>query len=204
MLVISSVPKAGSHAVMALLARMGLTRQAGTIQANTPDQTPHIDFGEDGKASGDEFTEWLRQYREHYSDRYFVLAHVCAASAKLLDGFPVLTVFRDPRNCLTSYCRHRARTDGAQFTIAQAIADYWGAPFIPTYQGYLPWRGRAVVMRFEDLPPAVVGNGDSIYPNQNWNTRTDQHSDWVNDWQREDHAAWREAGGRELARDAGY
>ena len=129
-------PKSGTHAVCALLDRMGLKRCPGTILGCTPDQLLHI-VGAKLNLSAARLIP----------DNVYTLAHVCAAYR--LDGFPVVTVFRDPRNVLVSYCRHRKR-EGVEVSIAEALASFWGAPFVAVYRGFLGWAGRSVILRYEE------------------------------------------------------
>ena len=137
-------------------------------------------------------------------DNCYILAHVPAGFT--LDGFRVFTIKRDPRNVLVSYCRHRKREEAIELSLSAAMDDFWGQPFVPTYAGYLGWAGRSAMFRYEDLPAAVVGNGDGIYARQpkNWNTRTGRPSRWQDVWTDEIEAAWQAHGGPKLLEDAGY
>jgi hypothetical protein len=137
-------------------------------------------------------------------DNVFILGHVSAAHE--LDGFRVVTIKRDPRNVLVSYCRHRKRVDGLDVSIPMALADFWGAPFVATYAGFLGWDGRSIVMRYEDMPSSVTGDGARIYEGQpkDWNTRTGSPSRWQELWDDHAEAAWQSHGGPELLEAAGY
>jgi hypothetical protein len=192
--IVNGLMKSGTHAVMALLSGMGLMRVPGTIEG--------CGFG-------------LRVVGNHgvnlsaprmIPDNVFILGHIVSHHAERLEGFKVITVFRDPRNCLISYCRHRKRVDGLEVSTAEALASYWGTPFVPLYRAFLRWRSLSVVLRYEELPAAMIGDGEAIYTaaERHWNTRTGSPSDWTEDWGQGDHRAWREAGGPELLHEAGY
>lgn len=170
---------------MAWLSRMGLARVPGTILPT------HI-------VGGSSLPE-LRKY----PDSDFILAHVPAGYD--LSGFVVATVFRDPRNVLVSYRRHRER-EGVAVSLCEALEDFWGAPFVPLYRDFLGWRGRSIAFRYEDMPPEQVGDGAGIYAehDRDWNTRTGSPSDWPNVWDAETDKAWVAAGGPQLLADAGY
>lgn len=197
MIVVNGLPKSGTHAVMAWLSRMGLKRCPGVIAP------------EDGRlkvhGSGGLSVHTLSVV----PDNTFIQAHVPAELP--LKGFSVVTVFRDPRNVLVSYVRHRARWSGAEITLAEAISDFWGAPFVDVYDSYLGWHGRCVAMKYESLAPDHVGDGSEIYaPDRpqwdKWigNTRTGSPSDWRARWDDAAEEAWREAGGPALLARAGY
>ena len=198
MWLISSVPKAGSHAAAAFFDRVGSRRQPGTVLGTTPAQSVHVS-GANGVT-----LDALRMV----PDNVYMIAHVCAAHAGVLTGFQIISVVRDPRDCLTSYCRHRRRVDGLDLTIADALEDYWGGgEFVPLYRGFLGWRDEeAMILRYENMHPAVVGNGSGIYcvHDAEHHTRTGSPSNWVDDWSAADHRAFRAAGGRALLEEAGY
>lgn len=190
MIVVNGVPKSGTHALMALLDTMGLRRHPGTI---LPGPTPYL--------SGMPRLDLASLHA--VPDNVYVLAHVPASVR--LEGFRVLTIFRDPRNVILSYIAHRLR-DGYIVGFATALADFWGHPFVDTYRGYLGWRGRSAVMRYEDLPEHVIGDGSGIYrgTGHDWNTRTGLPSRWETVWDKTMASAWATAGGDELLKDAGY
>lgn len=178
---------------MALLDTMGLKRCPGTILC---------DNGIGIKITG---APWLNVTAAmQIPDNCYILGHV--PSRFKLERFKVITVFRDPRNVLVSYCRHRKRTEGLDVTIPQAIGDFWGAPFVDVYSSFLGWKGRSVVVRYEDLPSSVVGNGSGIYQqhSKDWNTRTGSPSKWQEVWTEEDEAAWVKIKGQDLVESAGY
>jgi hypothetical protein len=133
----------------------------------------------------------------------YVLGHV--PSEYDLSGFRVLTILREPRDVLVSYCRHRKR-DGFIYDIPQALKDFWGAPFVETYRSFLGWRGRSVMMRYEDMPPSVIGDGKGIYEHhdRDYNTRTGSPSDWRKVWDDGCEQAWINHGGPELLAVVGY
>lgn len=195
-IIVNGCPKVGCHAACALLDRMGLKRIPGTILAATPEQRPHI--------AGVEAIQLDALMM--FPDNCYMLAHVCDYYAGALGGAPTLLVIRDPRNTLISYQRHRARVDNLNLSTESALENFWGAPFVPTYRGYLGWRGKAAVLRYEDLPHHVVGDGHGIYcrHDRHHNTRTGFPSDYAEYWQGADYRAWRDAGGSELVAEAGY
>jgi Sulfotransferase domain len=192
LIVVNGVPKSGTHALMALLDTMGLKRAPGTL-------LPLFDYC---YVEGMPYMT-LAALRA-IPDNSFMLAHVPASHT--LTGLRVITIFRDPRNVLVSYCRHRKRVEGIDVSIPQAISDFWGTPFVRLYESFLGWRGRSVVVRFEDLPGSVVGSGDGIYARHetDWNTRTGSPSRWQDTWDEKAEAAWLAAGGNELLVEAGY
>jgi hypothetical protein len=196
-LLINGCPKSGAHAFAALLDRAGAKRCPGTMLGTTLDQPVHV-VG---------FPSVTLGVLKMLPDNCYMIGHVCAEHADELDGFPVVLVLRDPRDCITSYCRHRKRTDGIDLTVEDALRDYWdGGPFVPLYRGFLGWKGRAAVVYYEDMHPAVVGNGSGIYCRHDaeHNTYTGHASDWTDDWDSSAHRAFRDAGGRELLEEAGY
>jgi hypothetical protein len=136
-------------------------------------------------------------------DNVYILAHWPAHYS--LKGFRVVTIFRDPRNMLVSYIRHRAR-EGIRLDIPKALEGFWGQPFVQAYRSYLGWRGKSVVVRYEDLPHDVIGDGSGIYRGQpqDWNTRTGEPSNWREIWDDAAEMAWRAHGGMDLLREAGY
>lgn len=189
MIIVNGIPKSGTHAVMAWFTRMGMQRHPGTL----------LPAPNGVRAAGVS----LEQVKQNNRPGMFILAHV-PATRELWGN--VVTVFRDPRNMLVSYCRHREREDGFRPTLAEAIRDYWGQPFVPLYDSYLGWKGRSVVIYYEDLPPAQIGDGGSIYVghDRDWNTRTGEPSDWRNEWNDEAEDAWRASDGPGLLRRSGY
>lgn len=189
MIVVNGLPKSGTHAVMSWLTQMGLKRRPGTILPS-PDGL-HVVGGD------------IHSIEQDGREGYFILAHVPARLA--LPG-SVITVFRDPRNVLVSYCRHREREDCDRPSLVEAIGSFWNQPFVPLYDSYLGWHGRSVVLRYEDMPSWQVGDGASLYAGQSrdWNTRTGSPSDWRDHWTQEAEEAWQDAGGVELLARAGY
>lgn len=176
---------------MAFLDTMGLKRVPGTI-------LPVSDYLDVSSVPGFNM-DGLRAI----PDNVFILAHVPARYD--LSGFKVITVFRDPRNVLVSYIRHRKREDDLDVSIPQALKDFWGAPFVETYASYLGWASRCVRLRFEDLQPDTVGEGRGIYPKgKDWNTRTGSPSHWEDWWDEEAQIAFIAHGGLELLKESGY
>jgi hypothetical protein len=177
---------------MALLDTMSLKRCPGTI----------LPLGDQLYVSGSPLMsiDALRTL----PDNCYILAH--APARYDLAGFRVITIKRDPRNVLVSYCRHRKRVDGIEVTIPDALADFWGAPFVSTYRSYLGWAGRSVMIRYEDMPASVIGDGAGIYEchDRDWNSRTGEPSRWQAVWDERAEAAWIQHGGPELAAEAGY
>lgn len=195
-LVVNGAPKSGTHAFAAFLDRVGAKRCPGTLLGCTKDQELHV--------SG---APWATMELLRLTpDNCYVIGHVAACHAEALAGVPVVTVLRDPRNMLISYRRHRKRVDGLDLSTAKALEDYWGAPFYEVYRGFLGWHGKAAIVRYEDIPASVAGDGSGIYcrHDAHHNTRTGRPSNWVDDWGQEDHRAWRAAGGPALAAEAGY
>jgi hypothetical protein len=192
--VVNGIPKSGTHAMMAWLYRMGLKRVPGTILACGEDQELHV------TGAMALTIDALRLA----PDNVFILAHVNACHR--LDGFRVVTVFRDPRNVLVSYCRHRMREEGLDIPISQAIEDFWGAPFVSLYSGFLNWRGRSIVVRYEDLPAGMIGDGRGMYSEapRDWNTRTGSPSNWLEWWDSKAEETWSRHGGPDLLVRAGY
>lgn len=138
-------------------------------------------------------------------DNCYILAHVPARYQ--LDGFRIITVIRDPRNVLVSYVRHRNRVDGVKVTIQQALANFWDwGPFVELYRSFLGWIGRSIIIRYEDMPAKMIGNGSGIYRDhhKDWNTRTGKPSKWYGYWNDEVEAAWQKHDGPRLLSQAGY
>jgi hypothetical protein len=196
-IVVNGMAKSGTHAVMAWLSRMGLKRCPGVIAPDDGRLKVH--------GSGGLSVHTL----SIVPDNTFIQAHVPASWA--LKRFSVVTIFRDPRNVLVSYVRHRLRWSGIELTLAGALGDFWGLSFVESYQSYLGWHGRSIVLRYEDLAADHVGEGSDIYaPDRpawdQWigNTRTGSPSDWREHWDDEAEEAWRKAGGPELLVRAGY
>lgn len=176
---------------MALLDTMGLRRVPGTILPGDYGLYIH------GCTWADLNTLHL------VPDNSYILAHV--PSKYQLDRFRVIMMLRDPRNVLFSYIKHRGR-EGYVYGFPQALADFWGYPFVDVYRSYLGWRGRSVIMRYEDMPPHVIGNGHGIYRDheKDWNTRTGSPSQWEEVWDEVTERTWKACGGQELLAEAGY
>lgn len=195
MILVNGMPKSGTHAVMAWLSRMGLKRCPGVM------------FSADGRVQIAGKALSIGTLLD-IPDNVFMQAHVAASLD--LGGFCVLTVLRDPRNVLVSYCRHRSRHDELEVSIAEAIKDFWGQPFVPLYRDFLGWRGKSIVVRYEDLVADHVGDGASIYDDQpewdSWigNTRTGAPSNWEDHWDDEAERAFVESDGLDLLDRAGY
>jgi hypothetical protein len=192
---VNGCPKAGNHAAMALLDRVGLRRCPGTI----------LPMGDGLYIDG---VPWLSVAAARaMPDSVYILGHAPAGLADALAGFCLITVLRDPRAVLCSYVRHRKREDDLDISIPAALDAFfdWGG-FVPTYRSFLGWRGRAIVLRYEDLPPEQVGDGAGIYPpgQAHLNTRTGAPSRWQDFWDEEAEAAWTAAGGPGLLVEAGY
>lgn len=199
MIIANGMAKSGTHALMAWLSRMGLKRCPGVLHANRDDNLSikgaRIDIAT----------------LAIVPDSTFIQGHVPAAFD--LSQFMVVTILRDPRNVLISYIRHRAQSWGGEkkFTIPEALADFWGKPFVETYEGFLGWQGRSIIVHYENLAPQHIGAGEDIYtPDRpqwdKWigNTRTGSPSDWSLVWDAEAEEAWRAAGGPDLLAQAGY
>jgi len=179
---------------MALLDTMGLRRVPGTI----------LPMGDGLYVEG-----MLPSISTHalkaVPDNCYILGHVPARYS--LDGFRVITILRDPRSQLVSYVRHREREDGIRLSIPQALDDFWGwGPFVEVYRSFLGWIGRSIVIRYEDMPPAMIGDGSGIYRNhkRDWNTRTGAPSQWFHVWTAKIDTAWQKHGGPLLLKQAGY
>jgi hypothetical protein len=187
MIIVNGCPKSGTHAVMSMLSKMGLSRVCPTVysaaQARSFDALDHT---------------------------HYVAGHIPAPLSSLgeeaLSGFLVFTIFRDPRNVLTSYCRFRKKIDDLDLSIANSLKDFWGHEFVPYYRSFLGWRepGRCIVLRYEDLPLHQMGDGSTLYSDQKWNTYTGSPSNWEVMWSDADCDAFDRAGGRELVEEAGY
>lgn len=178
---------------MALLDTMGLKRCPGTI----------LPMGDGIYVDG--LPQMSAEALKAIPDNVYILAHVSARYD--LSGFRVITVIRDPRACLISYIRHREREDGLRITVQQALESYWDwGPFVPLYQSFLGWIGRSIVMRYEDMPASMIGDGTGIYRGQqrDWNTRTGNPSQWFHVWTDEIEAVWQQHGGPALLYAAGY
>jgi hypothetical protein len=142
---------------------------------------------------------------------HMILAHVpySLATEAEFSACMHICVFRDPRNVLSSHVRFRKRLEGngaRDLSVAKSIENFWGQPFIPLYRSFLGWRGKATVLRYEDLPEEQCGRGELItsgHP-QDWNTRTGSPSDWRKLWTSEDYAAWQHHGGAALLEESGY
>lgn len=199
MIVANGLPKSGTHALMAWLSKMGLKRCPGVL---------HIDGAGELGVNGNHLDVGTLAA---VPDSVFIQGHVPATFD--LRGFSVVTILRDPRNVLVSYVRHRAEPWGGdrKFTLDEAMDDFWGKPFVETYEGFLGWQGRSVVLRYENLAPEAIGAGCDIYDanRPEWdrwigNTRTGSPSDWREHWTEEAEGAWQARGGVELVDRAGY
>jgi hypothetical protein len=181
MIIVNGCPKSGTHAVMSMLSKMGLERHCPTMYSS---------------AAAKSF--------DKLSHKHYIAGHIPATEN--LSDFLVFTIFRDPRNVLTSYCRSRLKIDNLYLTISDALKDFWGHEFVPYYQSFLGWRepGRCIVLRYEDLPLHQMGDGSTLYSDQKWNTYTGSPSNWEVMWSDADCDAFDRAGGRELVEEAGY
>lgn len=198
MIVANGLPKSGTHALMAWLSRMGLKRCPGVL---------HV------RSDGDLMVEGALSIPtlSVMPDSTFIQGHV--PFGHNLTGFSVVTILRDPRNVLISYIRHRAASwgGGKRYTVAEALEDFWGQPFVPAYESYLGWQGHSVILRYEEMPSRVIGDGGEIYtPDRpawdKWigNTRTGAPSQWLEHWTPSAEEAWQKAGGPALVRLADY
>lgn len=199
MLLVNGCPKSGTHAVMSWLNRLGLSRHRGTV----------IERGGRLTTIGLENEEGAPLSVHKLSgcpDTVFILSHVPSIYAKELGKFAVITVFRDPRNVLVSYCRYKLALNGQTLTLIQAMEDFWGQPFVEAYRSYLGWRGKSVIMNYENLPSSKVGDGSELYDGElvDWNTRTGAPSKWWEWWDDQTEEVWCEAGGQNLVDAVGY
>lgn len=178
---------------MSLFDTMGLRRMPGTI----------LPMGDGVYVEGLPITSVATL--KAIPDNCYILGHVPARYD--LSGFRVVTVIRDPRNILVSYCRHRKREDGLTVSIPQALKAFWDwGPFVPLYRSFLGWIGKSIIIRYEEMPPAMIGDGKGIYRSHahDWNTRTGDPSQWFHVWTSKIDAAWKRAGGPQLLAQAGY
>lgn len=113
LIVVNGCPKSGAHALMALLDTMSLRRHPGTILPGPGG--PYIASMPNLEPSS------LRSV----PGNVYILAHLPASVR--LEGFKVLTIFRDPRNVVLSYIAHRFR-EGYVVGFATALEDFWGQP----------------------------------------------------------------------------
>lgn len=132
---------------------------------------------------------------------HFVHGHV-PADVPLPAGVKVVTILRHPRNVLVSYARWRGLDDPA----VGLRGGFCRRRFVAVYRRFLGWRGRALVLRYEDMPRMFTAGAPDLYADaeEDHDTMMAVPSDWRDVWSPEMDAAWRQAGGPQLERDAGY
>lgn len=203
MIIANGLPKSGTHALMAWLDSMGLKRHPGVLQVRDVKDG----YGYGITYNGDRSVDLLLDVPHNV----YMHGHIPFSEAAVdsLDGAMVITMFRDPRNVLVSYARYRSTEGPRNWTVKNAVQDFWGEPFVPRYRSYLGWRGNGLCIRFEDT--TGVGDGAGIYAGRRpaWdkvshNTRTGAPSDWSEWWTPETQEVWERAGGPGLLEEAGY
>lgn len=196
MIVANGCPKSGTHALMAFLASLGLKRFPGLLDGRMEKGLRLVpEYGSDGAD-----TPLLREARE-MSDEWFIHGHVPAGVETR--GWRFLTIFRDPRNVLLSWCRHHERVKGEPITPHEALISCHGAvPFVDLYRSFLGWRGRCLCLRYEDFPAGPEPYG--VATPEISETWTGTRVDWREEWDWELNKAWWQAGGNLLLAEAGY
>lgn len=195
MIVANGCPKSGTHALMAFLASLGLKRITGLLDgrhAKGLRLVPEYDTDQDP----------MRIWEARaMSDEWFVHGHMPAQD---VTGWRVITIFRDPRNVLLSWCRHQLRVKGRETSPLEALeACQNNVPFVDYYRSFLGWRGRCLCLRYEDFPPGPEPYGVRT-PEISDSWTGEQRVDWREEWDWDLKLAWRRAGGDLLLEEAGY
>lgn len=216
MIVANGVPKSGTHALMALLAMQGGKRVPGILDGFRGPRALLMPTG-----------AWpavptLEQATALPHD-HFLHGHV-PADVEVPPSVKVVTVLRHPRNVLVSYSRRfafnrmilkwiaRRRRGmhtalGSPPTLQEILANgFVDRPFVEVYRRFLGWRGRGLVVRYEDIPRDFTAGAPDLYAGaaEDHNTLTSEPTDWREVWTPDIDASWRAAGGYELEQDAGY
>jgi hypothetical protein len=129
---------------------------------------------------------------------------------------PRITIFRNPRNCLVSMARFKGLPVATGY-LMRLVRAYNGGPMADELRGYLPWRGVAHCVRYEDLVASdaclrgIAAYLERPYPEDAFPnlpgltmTWTGSPSDWRQHWSAELQAVWEAEGMAELERELGY
>jgi len=106
---------------------------------------------------------------------------------------------------LVSFCRWwNQEPNEANLIAALGHTPYGGEAFIPLYRSFLGWKGRAMVVRYEDIPR--TWSTANLYKNsdQDRSTWNPEPSDWKKVWTPGVEGAFRTEGGHVALMEAGY
>lgn len=196
MVLINGCPKSGTHAVMELLASMGVERAPGIVNHDNGVVGVFATPADPNPVSMDEV-------RTPGPPR-FIHAHVPAGDWDL-GAARVIAVLRDPRNVLVSWTRWRNRDTVTEAALLDALDWFYDTgPFVEVYRSFLGWRGRALVVRYEDVPRDFSRVDLYEEAEQDRSTWMSSPSDWRACWTTRVDEAFREAGGLEMLVEAGY
>ena len=146
-----------------------------------------------------------------------MLTHL-EATETIPDEVKVVTVFRNPRNCLVSMCRFQGRPIAAGFLIGIIRAYMVRDKSMRAYfEAFLPWMEQSHCIRYESLcdsdetlrgVAAFLGVPylDDAFPNLLGGTMswTGKPSDWRAHWNDSIQRVWEEEGMDEIEKVLGY
>lgn len=216
MWLVNGPPKAGTHAVMHVLAGLGLERTPGIVRAFLRSEGPHTSKGSDDETPS-------LQDVQAMPDNRFIHAHIH-------DGIELdcrmVFVIRDPRDIAVSYSRWNRCSPSLDTVIRRGYRRR--QPLVASVRRYLGWLQRAdLAIKFErlcaepeaatrDIAEAVgmpyredaarrIGRiVEPLYDDPVKETLTKARSEWRAWWTPEAEQVWREAGGPELVAELGY
>lgn len=198
MILANGCPKSGTHALMQWFLLMGLSRQPGLLDCLHLKQQCLI------RATSADPRPIKMERARMLPGNYFLHAHAHARAP--VEWARVVTMMRDPRNVLVSYVRHKGDWPDSPESLIQAMKNFRGYPFQEVYRGFVGWRRKGLVIRYEDMPPGFAPANPRLYEGsaQDNDTWTGQPSDWREWWTERVDRVWRGIGGPELLAEAGY
>lgn len=198
MILVNGIPNSGAHAVMSLLASVGMERIPGILNGLDPKHPPQI-----GATIADPEVDPL-DVAEMQTDRYFLQGHVIHDHADSIYS-KVIWVVRHPRNVIASAAR---RSTGFPYgdQLPYVISNFNRIGIVETYRAFMGWQGASMTMRYEDIAPDFTDPHPALYQDspESLDTYTGSPSNWTDHWTKEADEWWAVAGGPELETELGY